>query len=69
MTVDQQEYELFEAAMRVLNTAAKTPVSRQAAIEMLMAWHAQHAGNKSDYVLDAMARHAKQMIGLVRGKL
>jgi hypothetical protein len=73
--IDAKHYELFETAMRVLDTVKTTaagrqvPITQQTVIEMLMAWQAQKAGERSDMVIDAMARHAKQLIGTVRGKM
>jgi len=75
MTVDARQYELFEAVVRTLNAFSLTaaspqkPITQQVVIEMLMAWHAQKAGERSDMMIDAMARHAKQLIGTVRGKM
>ena len=64
--VSPEQIELFDAFMKILEN--RKPITQQMALELAMAWYAARADDKSDVVIDAMARHAKQMIGMVRGR-
>ena len=66
--IGAEHLKMFAAVKVILDGAAKAPMTQQQVLELLMAWHASRAGDKSDVVLNAMARHAKQMVSLVRGQ-
>ena len=52
---------LLEKLQKVLNTET-SPVNQQVAVELLMASHAIRFMERADFVLDAMRKHAGQML-------
>lgn len=62
--------ELIEKAdalrARLMELAGNDPIARQQLIEALMCWHAYAAARgdefKSSFVIDSMAKHARQFI-------
>lgn len=56
-----EHLSLLKKLHAVINTETN-PVKQQVAIELLMASHAMRFAGKYDFVLDAMRKHAGQMV-------
>lgn len=61
-TLGLEHAPLLAALQRVL-ASEPNPINQQIAIELLMAGHAARMGrDRSSFVIDSMAKHAKQII-------